>query len=116
MLAVQSTGARRIATSLDMALDQLLASRWPPAAWQEVRDAAELPWRFEELARTLEGSWRAFTDGTRHALAVGWFVPGARADSLQLMVRFFDTAARSCGAGIWARTTDGGWILREALD
>jgi hypothetical protein len=117
MLALQSLCARRIGPSLDTALDQLLACRWPPAAWSPVHDTAELPWRLEELVRGLpDGAWRAFTDGPRHALAVGSFVPVRRAGGPQLLVRFFDSMARCSGAGIWARENSGNWILRQVLD
>lgn len=117
MLALQTLGTGQNGPSLDAALDHLLANRWPPAAWQPVHDAEELPWRFGQLARGLpDGTWRAFTDGARHALAVGSFMPGSRTGRPQLMVRFFDSSARCCGAGIWAQQASGSWSLREGRD
>lgn len=104
--------------SLDAALDQLLAGRWPPAAWLRIRDAAELPWRFEALAcGLLEGAWRAFTNGAQLAFAVGRFVrSGRQAGAPELMVRFFDASARCCAAAVWTQEDSGQWILCEVLD
>lgn len=105
-------------SSLDTALDQLLAGRWSPTAWERIHQPEELPWRFEELAGGLrQGTWRAFTNGAQLAFAVGDFVRGHRkADEQQVVVRFYDAGARCCVAGVWALDDAGEWTLREVLD
>lgn len=98
--------------SLDTALDQLLAVRWLPAGWCRVPSASELPWRLEQLAcRLSAGSWRAYSDGSRLALAIG-----GSAEGCGVAVRFYDSSARLCAAGVWAPDEAGSWQLREILD